>query len=113
LAENAAHLLNELHKIVNPVTSRSNEVNQVVMTNLRWIFDHHPEPRPFRVILASLVARDVVTLKEATILTGVTSSTISFHNQRPKEELLNALKYCGRLLALHFKENVKNMLITI
>jgi hypothetical protein len=66
----------------------------VVITNLRWILDHQPEPRPFRAVLASLVTRNELTLEEATKVTGVPSSTIFFHNQRSKEELLSALKYC-------------------
>jgi hypothetical protein len=79
--EEAANLINELHKKVNPISNRSNEVNKIIVENLRSILDHHPEPRPFRAVLVSLVTRDGITLDEASKVTGASSSTISFHNQ--------------------------------
>jgi len=91
--DEAANLINELHEKVNPTSNRTKEVNQIIVENLRWILDHHPEPRPFRAVLASLVTRDGLTLEEASKATGVPSSTLSFHNQRSKEELINALGY--------------------
>jgi hypothetical protein len=110
-SEEAANLINELHKKVNPISNRSNEVNKIIVENLRWILDHHPEPRPFRTVLASLVTRDGITLDEASKVTGVSSSTISFHNQRPKEELLNGLVYRVSLFVIYSKENFIRILL--
>jgi len=109
--EEAANLINELHEKVNPTSNRTKEVNQIIVENLRWILDHHPEPRPFRAVLASLVTRDGLTLEEASKATGVPSSTLSFHNQRSKEELVNALVYRVSIFAIYFIQKFIKILL--
>jgi hypothetical protein len=90
---------------------QNKEVNQIIVENLRWILDHHPEPRPFRAVLASLVIGDGFTLEEASKATGVPSSTFSFHNQRSKEELVNALLYRVSIFAIYVIEKFIKILL--
>jgi hypothetical protein len=112
--EEAKLLCQEVGKKLNEDSIRNQEINSIIVRNIRWVLDNHPHPYPFRSVLASLLIRDGLSLSEASNVTGVPKTTLALQNRKPKSDLLEELTYykldrtCSvQIISTHSKSNVK------
>jgi hypothetical protein len=60
--EEAKILLQAVGRKLNEDSIRNQEIDSIIVRNIRWILDNHPHPYPFRSVLANLITRDGLSL---------------------------------------------------